>query len=191
MPVAFDCACGARWWSPPDIACSRCGPAVASVPDPIVWTVGRVPGTSISLSAQMRDDERFRELVNSGMELFVDVAGGAPYIWRPNEKVIRRAGVRYLRIDGVEDINTDLPDFAFDTVAEALEEARRGVATLLFCAAGLKRSPHLLYGVLRSWGHAAKPSWDSIIAARPFVDPWGPYLASADRWFATKNECGA
>lgn len=191
MPVAFDCACGIRWWSPPDVACARCGPAVASTPDPIVWSVGRVPGTSVFLSAQVRDDERFTELVRSGLEVFVDVAGEAPYVWRPDEGAIRRAGIQYVRIEGVEDINTELPGFAFDAVAAALENARQGMPTLLYCAAGLKRSPHLLYGVLRSWGFEAKPAWDAIIAARPFVDRWDPYLASAEQWLTTRSGQGA
>ena len=191
MPVAFDCNCGTRWFSPPEIACPRCGPTVACRPDPIVWSIGQVPGTSIFLSGQMRDDDRFGELVSSGIELFVDVAGGAPYVWRPDEGAVRSLGVRYLRIDGVEDINTDLPDFAFDAAAEALEEARHGVQALFFCAAGLKRSPHLLFGVLRSWGYDATRAWDAVVSARPFVDPWDPYLASAERWLSARNGCGA
>jgi hypothetical protein len=59
--------------------------------------------------------------------------------------------------------------------------------TLVFCAAGLKRSPHLLYGVLRSWGYGAKPAWDAVTSARPFVDPWDAYLAAAERWLAARN----
>ena len=187
VPVAFDCSCGIRWWSPPDVACLRCGHEMACEPDPIVWSIGQVPGTSVFISAQMRDDERFAELVGSGIERFVDVAGGAPYVWRPDAGMVRSLGVRYLRIDGVEDLKVDLPDFAFDAAAAALEEARRGISTLFFCAAGLKRSPHLLYGVLRSWGYDAKSAWDAVTAARPFVDPWDPYLASAERWLADRN----
>jgi hypothetical protein len=141
----------------------------------------------VFLSAQVRDEKRFAELIRSGLEVFVDVAGGAPYVWRSDEGAVRRAGVRFLRIDGVEDVNTDLPNFAFDAVAAALEETSQGVPTLLYCAAGLKRSPHLLYGVLRSWGHGAKSAWDAVIAARPFVDPWGPYLASAERWLVARD----
>jgi len=162
VPVAFDCSCGIRWWSPPDVACLRCGHEVACEPDPIVWSIGQVPGTSVFISAQMRDDERFAELVGSGIERFVDVAGGAPYVWRPDAGMVRSLGVRYLRIDGVEDLKVDLPDFAFDAAAAALEEARLGISTLFFCAAGLKRSPHLLYGVLRSWGYDAKSAWDAV-----------------------------
>lgn len=60
----------------------------------------------------------------------------------------------------------------------------------LVCAAGLKRSPHLLYGVLRSWGYGAKPAWDAIIAARPFVDLWETYLAAAERWLAARHGSG-
>lgn len=185
--MAFDCTCGVRWWSPPDVTCPHCGHEVACRPDPIVWSVGRVPGTSIFLSAQMRDEKRFGELVRSGIEVFADVAGGAPYIWRPSAGMVRSFGVRYLRIDGVEDLNVDLPDFAFDAATAALEEARRGISTLFFCAAGLKRSPHLLFGVLRSWGYDAKSAWSAVIAARPFADPWDPYLASAERWLAARN----
>ena len=123
------------------------------MPDPVVWSLGRVPGTAISLSAQIRDGECFAELARTGLKLFVDVAGEAPYVWRPGENTIQKAGVRYLRIDRVEDTNVDLPDFAFEAAAEMLEEARDGLPTLFFCAAGLKRSPHLLYGVLRVWGY--------------------------------------
>jgi len=191
VPVAFDCACGIRWFSPPEIACPRCGSDVASTPDPVVWSVGQIPDTSVFLSGHLRNDERFMELVGSGIEVFVDVAGSAPYVWRPDEDAVRHFGVRYVRIDGVEDINVDLPDFAFDAAAAALDEARHGVSTLLFCAAGLKRSPHLLYGVLRSWDYGAKPAWDAVVSARPFVDPWGPYLAAAERWLEARNGYGA
>ncbi|MGD0273757.1 MAG: hypothetical protein ABSB96_08525 [Gaiellaceae bacterium] len=187
MPVAFDCACGSRWWSPPEIACPRCGPEVASIPDPVVWSVGQIPGTSVFISGHLRNDERFMELVGLGIEVFVDVAGSAPYVWRPDGEAVASSGARYTRIVGVEDTNTDLPDFAFDAVAAALGDARQGVRTLVFCAAGLKRSPHLLYGVLRSWGYGVKPAWDAVIAARPFVDPWDPYLASAERWLTARN----
>ena len=190
MPVAFDCVCGSRWWSPPEIACPRCGPEVASTPDPIVWSVGQIPDTPVFLSGHLRNDERFVELVGSGIEVFVDVAGGAPYVWRPDEDAVASSGTRYIRIDGVEDNNIDLPDFAFDAVATALEDARRGVRTLVFCAAGLKRAPHLLYGVLRSWGYDAKPAWDAVISARPFVDPWQAYLAAAERWLAARDGLG-
>jgi hypothetical protein len=164
---------------------------VASIPDPVVWSVGQIPGTSVFLSAHLRDRERFAELVGLGIQVFVDVAGDAPYVWRPDEGELTSAGVRYVRIDGVEDINIDLPDFAFDEVAAALIDARQGVLTLVFCAAGLKRSPHLLYGVLRSWGYDPKPAWEAIISARSFVDPWDPYLASAERWLAARREPGA
>lgn len=187
MPVAFDCPCGQRWWSPPDVACSRCGPGVASIPDPVVWSVGQIPGTSAFLSGHLRNDERFSELVGSGIEVFVDVAGNAPYVWRPSEEAIAVSGTRYIRIDGVEDTNIDLPEFAFEAVAAALKDVRHGVRTLVFCAAGLKRSPHLLYGVLRSWGYEVESAWKAIITARPFVDPWDPYLVSAERWLAARR----
>ena len=190
MPVAFDCACGSRWWSPPEIACPRCGPEVASIPDPIVWAVGRVPGTAVFLSGHLRNDERFMELADSCIEVFVDVAGSAPYVWRPDEDAVASSGARYIRIDGVEDTNVDLPDFAFDAVAAALGDARQGVRTLVFCAAGLKRSPHLLYGVLRSWDYSAKSAWDAVIAARTFVDPWETYLTAAERWLAARSGPG-
>lgn len=190
MPVAFDCACGTRWFSPPEIACPRCGPDVASTPDPVVWSVGQIPDTAVFLSGHLRNDERFMELVGSGIEVFVDVAGSAPYVWRPDEEAVASSGARYVRIDGVEDNNIDIPDFAFGAVAAALADARQGVRTLVFCAAGLKRSPHLLYVVLRSWGYGTTSAWDAVIAARPFVDPWERYLAAAERWLAARSEPG-
>src|SRR5262249_22699900 len=150
-PVAFDCPCGRRWYSPPDIGCVDCGPAAVSIPDPVIWTVGHVPGRAIAITGQMRNAERFAGFVEQGFELFVDVAGAAHYVWRPDEHAVRAAGVRYVRIEGVEDTNLDLPDFAFSQLATALDE-RPGARALVFCAAGLKRSPHLLYGVLRGWG---------------------------------------
>jgi hypothetical protein len=163
---------------------------VASTPDPIVWSVGQIPGTSVFLSGHLRNDERFMELVGLGIEVFVDLAGSAPYVWRPDDAAIARSGACYIRIDGVEDTNIDLPDFAFDAVAAALGDARRGVRTLVFWAAGLKRSPHLVYGVLRSWGYGVEPAWDAVIAARPFVDPWDRYLAAAERWLAAQGGRG-
>jgi hypothetical protein len=184
VPVGFDCPCGHRWWSPPDIHCPTCGPGIAAQPDPIVWSLSAVPGTSLYLSGHLRTTERFQELVAAGIEVFVDIAGAAPYVWRPSDEAIAQAGVRYECVDGVEDTNLDLPDRAFEAVAGALEEARTGRPTLVFCAAGLKRSPHLLYGVLRSWGYDQAGAWDAIVTARPFVDPWQPYLDAAERWLA-------
>src|SRR4051812_19861229 len=116
MPVAFDCPCGRRWYSPPDTGCVDCGPDAVSVPDPVVWDVGRLPGHSIALSGQMLHAERFAGLVEQGFTLFVDVAGARPYVWRPDGPAIERAGVRYVCVEGVEDLNADLPDFAFDEV---------------------------------------------------------------------------
>ena len=63
--------------------------------------------------------------------------------------------------------------------------------TLVFCAAGLKRSPHLMYGVLRFWGYDVESAWEAIVADRPFVDPWERYLAAAERWLATRSGPGA
>src|SRR5437763_1180206 len=160
MPVAFECECGNRWWSPPDVGCASCGPVATSVPDPIVWSVDRLPGTDVFLSAQLRDRERFAEIVAMGITSFVDIAGGAHYVWRPTEHEIAEAAVSYAVVAGVEDTNRDLPDFAFEHVASALREAGdKKQRTLVFCAAGLKRSPHLLFGVLRSWGLDAERAW--------------------------------
>jgi hypothetical protein len=47
MPVSFECECGNRSWSPPDVDCTICGPLATSVADPIVWSVDRVPGTEV------------------------------------------------------------------------------------------------------------------------------------------------
>lgn len=187
MPVAFDCECGNRWWSPPDVGCRICGPAATSVPDPIVWSVDRVPGTDVFLSGQLRDWERFAQMIAMGMTVFVDIAGGAHYVWRPSAEEIAAAGVSYVEIEGVEDMNTDLPAFAFEQLAEAVAEATlKGQRALVFCAAGLKRSPHLLYGVLRSWGFDAEAAWARLLAARPCLDPWQPYLDAAERWLASR-----
>lgn len=154
----------------------------------MIWSVSAIRGTRLALSAQMRDVTRFRELVGAGIELFVDVAGDRHYVWRPDAAEISRHGVEYVRIDGVEDTNVDLPEFAFDRVAESLElSAAAGRRALVFCAAGLKRSPHLLYGVLRSWRWDADAAWAAIVEARPFVDAWAPYLDSAERWAAARS----
>jgi hypothetical protein len=179
MPIAFDCECGIRWWSPPQLGCPTCGTNGTSVPDPVIWRIGRVPGTKISITAQMRDAERFSALVQEGYEVFVDIAGTLRHVWRPREDETVSAGVNYVLIDGVEDLNVDLPDFAFDRVAEAVAHDRRA---LVFCAAGLKRSVHLVYGVLRSRGMAGEASWSAVEAARPFADRWEPYIAAAERW---------
>jgi hypothetical protein len=190
MPVAFDCECGQRWWSPPDVTCTVCGPSATATPDPVIWSVDRIQlpwRDGIFLSAQLRDAARFAEVAALGIRVFVDVAGGAPYVWRPSADEIAAAGVTYVEIAGVEDLNTDLPPFAFRRVAEALGHAvATEQKTLLFCAAGLKRSPHLLYGVLRSWRFTPRSAWKAIVDARPFVDPWQPYLEAAERWVATR-----
>jgi hypothetical protein len=187
MPIAFDCECGSRWVSPPEIHCRDCGPLSTATPDPVVWSVDPVPGTTIFLSGQLRDPERFDAIRSSGIERFVDVAGAAHFVWRPDAAAIARTAVAYVEIIGVEDTNVDLPDSAFDRVLAALEPARAAAQpTLLFCAAGLKRSPHLLYGILRAWGHDAETAWRTVTAARPIVDPWQPYLDAAERWLAAR-----
>lgn len=184
MPVRFDCQeCGEPWWTPPANGCPRCGYGAVATPDPVIWTVGQLPGSRVFLSAQLRDAERFATFVRNGIRVFVDVAGDAPYVWRPDPTAVKSARVIYTRIRGVEDTNIDLPDAAFEAVAEALEDARRRATnTLLFCAAGLKRSPHLLYGALRRQGLSKVASWDAVRAARPFVEQFEPYVAAAERW---------
>src|SRR5947207_12526836 len=144
MPVRFDCqTCGEPWWAPPANGCPRCGYWATATPDPIVWTVGQIPRTQIFLTGQMRDPGRFHDFVRRGFGTFVDVAGDAAYVWRPDADMIDAAGIRYVRIP-LEDDNVDLPDEAFARVAAVLESASGD--TLVFCAAGLKRAPHLPYG---------------------------------------------
>ena len=133
------------------------------------------------MSAQLRDQARFVSFVGDGFAAFVDAAGDAPYVWRPGPDAVRDARVEYARI-AVEDTNVDLPDDAFASVNEALGQASGKV--LLFCAAGLKRSPHLLYGVLRARGHSAAAAWSMVATARPFADRFEPYIVSAERWVA-------
>jgi hypothetical protein len=180
MPVRFDCqTCGEPWWAPPANGCPRCGYWATATPDPIVWTVGQVPGTSIFLTGQMRDPDRFLRFVRRGFGTFVDVAGDAGYVWRPDSAMIAAAGVEYVRIP-LEDDNVDLPDKAFGRLADVLD----GVSgdALVFCAAGLKRAPHLLYGLLRRGGHDADEAWALVSAARPMTDRFRPYIAAAERW---------
>ena len=117
--------------------------------------------------------------MRTGFDAFVDVAGGLGYVWRPSAEEIRAAGVRYVRVEEVEDTNLDLPDRAFDEVGAALEPR---ATTLLFCAAGLKRSPHLMYGVLRRSGDDPETAWRRVQSARPFTAPFEPYVAAAERW---------
>jgi hypothetical protein len=189
VPVRFDCqGCGEGWWAPPANGCPRCGYDAAATPDPVIWTVGQVPRSRVFISAQLRDAERFATFVRDGIGVFVDVAGDAPYVWRPDPTAVEAAGIIYRRISAVEDTNIDLPDSAFEAVARALEDARHTETnTLLFCAAGLKRSPHLLYGVLRRQGLPRGIAWDAVRAARPFVEPFEPYIAAADRWVASRR----
>jgi hypothetical protein len=132
----------------------------------------------------MRDPERFDSLVAAGFERFVDIAGAGHFVWRPDEATVARSRVEYLRIDGVEDTNVDLPDFAFDEVTAAIDGDRR---TLVFCASGLKRSPHLVYGALRRTGLDEDRAWAAVVEARPFVDRWEPYVAAAERWLAARS----
>jgi protein tyrosine phosphatase (PTP) superfamily phosphohydrolase (DUF442 family) len=184
MPVRFDCQdCGEPWWAPPANGCPRCGYWARATPDPIVWTVGRVPGTRIFLTGQMREPERFAEFVGRGVTTFVDAAGDASYVWRPDEAEIAEAGVNYVRIP-IEDTNVDLPDHAFSLARDAVEAAAGD--TLLFCAAGLKRGPALLYGVLRDRGHDREDAWALVSAARPMTEPYAPYINAAERWLRTR-----
>lgn len=186
MPLRFDChACRKPWWTPPANGCPRCGYGTPATPDPVIWEVGWVPGTAVFLSAQMRDPRRFGDLVDRGFVAFVDVAGDAPYVWRPSGSEIEAAGVSYTRVRGVEDTNVDLPDRAFDAVTTAVELSAPGLRRLLvFCAAGLKRAPHLLYGVLLRHGYGRAEAWNAVLAARPFVERFPPYVSAAERWAA-------
>jgi protein tyrosine phosphatase (PTP) superfamily phosphohydrolase (DUF442 family) len=186
VPVRFDCnTCGSAWWAPPANGCPRCGYDATATPDPIIWRTGRVPGTNIFISGQMRDPERFAQFVSEGFRTFVDVAGDAAYIWRPDEATIRAAGVAYTRIP-LEDTNVELPAPAFTAVREALDGATGD--TLLFCAAGLKRAPHLLYGVLRGRGHRPDRAWALVSAARPMTDQFAPYIGDAERWARVQRD---
>lgn len=182
MPVRFDCqSCGEPWWAPPANGCPRCGYFARATPDPVIWTCGQVAGTSVWITGQMRTPPRFDSFVLRGFGTFVDVAGDAHYVWRPDEPAIEAAGVTYVRIP-LEDTNVDLPDEAFDAVRTALDRVEG--AALLFCAAGLKRAPHLLYGVLRARGQGAEEAWARISAARPMTEPFQPYVTAAERWAA-------
>lgn len=160
-----------------------------ATPDPVIWTVGQIPGARVFLTGQLRNLSRFQGFVQSGIGFFVDVAGDAPYVWRPEPDAIAAAGVVYRRVRGVEDTNIDLPDAAFDAVAQALGEAAHlDREALVFCAAGLKRSPHLLYGVLRRGGLPAAAAWEAVLAARPFAEQFPPYVAAAERWATRASE---
>lgn len=182
--MRFDCQnCGEPWWAPPANGCPRCGYWARATPDPIIWTVGHVPETRIFVTGQMRTPERFRDLVARGLETFVDAAGDASYVWRPDDAAVAEAGVEYVRIP-IEDTNVDLPDEAFSIARDALEGAAGD--TLLFCAAGLKRAPALLYGVLRDRGHDRDEAWSLVSAARPMTEPFAPYLNAAERWLGRR-----
>jgi len=186
MPVRFDChSCREPWWAPPGNGCPRCGYAARATPDPIVWEVGRVPNTPILVSGQMRDSERFAAFVRRGIGSFIDVAGDASYVWRPDDSAVQAAGVAYVRIP-LEDTNVELAREAFTAVAEALEQADGNA--LVFCAAGLKRAPHLVYGVLRLRGDDRSEAWAKVAAARPMTEPFQPYIDSAERWLASAGE---
>jgi protein tyrosine phosphatase (PTP) superfamily phosphohydrolase (DUF442 family) len=183
MPVRFDCqTCGEPWWAPPANGCPRCGYDARAIPDPIIWTCGQVPGTRLSITGQMRNPVRFDCFLARGISTFVDVAGDAHYVWRPDDETIEFAGVTYVRIP-LEDTNVDLPDAAFDAVAAVVDRSDEDV--LLFCAAGLKRAPHLMYGVLRARGHEPAEAWTLVKAARPITEQFDPYIEAAERWAAT------
>jgi protein tyrosine phosphatase (PTP) superfamily phosphohydrolase (DUF442 family) len=183
MPVRFDChTCGEPWWAPPGNGCPRCGYDARATPDPVIWTCGQLAGMPVWITGQMRNPARFACFLTRGISTFVDVAGDARYVWRPDGEAIAAAGIEYVRIP-LEDTNVDLPDAAFDAVRDALDGAN-GEA-LLFCAAGLKRAPHLLYGVLRGRGHGPKQAWELIRQARPMTDRFEPYIVAAERWVAT------
>lgn len=136
-------------------------------------------GTPVTITGQMRNPARFGCFLACGFRTFVDAAGDADYVWRPDPDDVAAARVTYVRIP-IEDTNVDLPDTAFEAVASALDGAEGDV--LLFCAAGLKRAPHLLYGVLRARGDGPADAWGRVQAARPMTDRFQPYIDAAERW---------
>ena len=69
------------------------------------------------ITGQMWNPARFACFLTRGISTFVDVAGDARYVWRPDNEAIDTAGVVYVRIP-LEDTNVDLPDVAFDAVRE-------------------------------------------------------------------------
>lgn len=187
MPVEFTCdRCGRNWYSPPGTGCETC-PGAKSTPDPVVWNVGLVRGTNILISAHLRSWERFQRLILDGVTTMIDVAGDPTqeYVWRPSDSDIRQNFLQYELIENVVDDNIALPAHAFDRVHQILSEsADNGYYTLLFCAAGLKRSPHLLYGHLRRLGHDSSEAWRLVQEARPMASIWPPYIESAEKWVA-------
>ena len=150
MPVRFDCqACGEPWWAPPANGCPRCGYDARAIPDPIIWTCGQVAGTRIWITGQMRTPPRFDGFVSAASTPSSTSPATPTTSGARTSAAVEAVGVRYVRIP-VEDTNVDLPDEAFEAVRGALDSAEGD--TVLFCAAGLKRAPHLLYGVLRRRG---------------------------------------
>lgn len=192
-PIQFVCQKCEEPWETPLTGCPRCdngsgyGPAITpATPDPVIWSIGVVPGYPILLSAHLRDQQRFISLTSTlRLRGVVDVAADPEgyYVWRPTPEEFAHQRVRHHLIENVWDNNVGLEPHAFDKVYRVLRlYVALGDNVLLHCSAGLKRAPHLLYGCLLKEGLEPNDAWHRVKEARPFASPYEPYVKSAHEW---------
>lgn len=105
------------------------------------------------------------------MDLGVNTTG-APALYAP-------LGIRYHRTPMVDDGSQKPPATYVDAVsfiARAL--ARPGTKVFVHCAAGMYRSPSVVYAALRAMGYSADDAWRTVRAGRSIAEP--QYLPGAE-----------
>jgi predicted protein tyrosine phosphatase len=138
----------------------------------------------------MKDEERLLRIVQ-GMDMrhIVEITSDPDmkYSWRPHPDRYRELGVTYTLIEDCYDDGESIDFEVFDKVFVAVLAAlANGENVLVHCAAGLRRSPHAVYAVLRRLGHNKHAAWWMVHQSRPWADQHKPYIDSAERWVVSR-----
>lgn len=87
-------------------------------------------------------------------------------------------GIHYLRVPMIDDGRRQPVSAYVEGVTFVRNALARGGKAYVHCAAGLYRSPSMIYAVLRSMGYSPTEAWDKIIQARPSAKR--QYIAGAE-----------
>lgn len=190
-PVRFDCeGCGIPWFVPGQTGCDTCGPGTPAVVDERVWELSYFPALPFYLTGHLRDEDRFKYIVGLGVKVVIDVAGDpdGTFVWRPSSEDFDRHGMDHILIEDVADNGVAIPSHAFEASSQAALAAwGRGHIPLFHCAAGLRRSPALVYGFLRRIGLSPDVAKAVVVGTRPFVDLTTEYVTSAELWLDNRQ----